>query len=369
MPRGSLRCGRKKYSSHHALKFGVVGDRGILVAGELHGLVEGDGVGIVLRCAGGRASASDRRRRRTIAATSPPCGCSCARPARWGSTDARSAKCRSPRSAGLPRRRASACGIRARIRRSTVEVWTPTFSKTRPCIIDMMPPPPLPSSRCQGVLLEPAGRPRCMRTGEVILDCLESRADAVAQRLEPGARLQLLVVRCPPAGRPEFPGVPCAFSAIRAHARWAHGHNGTRLFGRRSLICCILRVKEFFLAHPGKTAARRPEEEARARPSGTGPVAARWLRARDLRPAAHRRPAGRPGNGSTAGPSRLIGPRSKAGPSVRATSSSSPSAACRLRTDQRSALPSWRRASPAAMAAARATLRLRPPPGIGINTR
>ena len=33
----------------------------------------------------------------------------------------------------------------------TVEVCTPTFSKTRPCIIDMIPPPPLPSSRCHGV--------------------------------------------------------------------------------------------------------------------------------------------------------------------------------------------------------------------------
>ena len=42
---------------------------------------------------------------------------------------------------------------------NTVEVWTPTFSKTRPFIIDMTPPPPLPRSRCQGVLHETPGRP------------------------------------------------------------------------------------------------------------------------------------------------------------------------------------------------------------------
>jgi hypothetical protein len=36
-------------------------------------------------------------------------------------------------------------------------VWTPTFSKTRPRIIDMVPPPPLPASRCHGVFSKRPG--------------------------------------------------------------------------------------------------------------------------------------------------------------------------------------------------------------------
>ena len=45
---------------------------------------------------------------------------------------------------------------------NTVEQCTPTFSNTRPCIIDMTPPPPgspVWSVRCQGVRTKrPAGR-------------------------------------------------------------------------------------------------------------------------------------------------------------------------------------------------------------------
>ncbi len=39
----------------------------------------------------------------------------------------------------------------------TVDVCTPTFSKTRPYIIDMRPPPPLPSSRCQSLAVKRPG--------------------------------------------------------------------------------------------------------------------------------------------------------------------------------------------------------------------
>ena len=222
---------------------------------------------------------------------------------------------------------------------------------------------PVASARSGRAPTRHAGR------SSVILDRLEGRADAVAQRLEPGARLQPSCPRCRPAGRRECQGGSCAFSAIRPMRGGRMGAIGTRLFGRRSLICSCYRVKEFFLAHPGKTAARWPEEEAGPRPQRNRARSPRdgFLRETFVLPRTDARR--RPGNGSTAGPSRPTGPRSKAGPSVRTTSSSSPSGACRLRTDQRSALPSWRRASPAAMAAARATLRLRPPPGIGINTR
>ena len=44
----------------------------------------------------------------------------------------------------------------------TVEMWTPTFSKTRPFICAMTPPPPVAplwSVRCQGVLTKRPGAP------------------------------------------------------------------------------------------------------------------------------------------------------------------------------------------------------------------
>ena len=75
----------------------------------------------------------------------------------------------------------------------TVEVWTPTFSKTRPCIIDMMPPPPLPSSRCHGVRSKRPGAQTGQRPLHLVLELLEGGADAVAQFLEPGAGARLLV--------------------------------------------------------------------------------------------------------------------------------------------------------------------------------
>ena len=137
-------------------------------------------VGIVLACAGGRAPASDRRRRRTTASSSPPCACSCGRPGRAGSTDGRSARCRPPRSAGPRRRRGSAPRNSGENSPWTVETWTPTFSKTRPCIIAMTPPPPSApawSVRCQGVAREAAGASRrdAKGAGGLVLERLEAR--------------------------------------------------------------------------------------------------------------------------------------------------------------------------------------------------
>ena len=67
----------------------------------------------------------------------------------------------------------------------TVEVWTPTFSNRRPCIIDMTPPPPFSSSRVHSLRSKrPAGAPVSWpnSSSSVSNVC----ADAVAQRLEPG---------------------------------------------------------------------------------------------------------------------------------------------------------------------------------------
>ena len=66
-----------------------------------------------------------------------------------------------PEARDRPRRRESARGTPARTRRCTVETCTPTFSKTRPCMIDMTPPPPgapVWSVRCQGVRTKRPGR-------------------------------------------------------------------------------------------------------------------------------------------------------------------------------------------------------------------
>ena len=40
----------------------------------------------------------------------------------------------------------------------TVEVWTPAFSKTRPCMIDMVPPPPCAAGTLPWRALETACR-------------------------------------------------------------------------------------------------------------------------------------------------------------------------------------------------------------------
>jgi hypothetical protein len=100
MPRGSLRCFRKKYSSHqlepHSRRRRHARRRRFRIAAWKAMCRDRPA------CAGGRAPASGRRRRRTTPWWSRPCACSCARPARAGSTDGRSARCRRPRSAGLP---------------------------------------------------------------------------------------------------------------------------------------------------------------------------------------------------------------------------------------------------------------------------
>ena len=68
----------------------------------------------------------------------------------------------------------------------TVETCTPTFSNTRPRIIDMMPPPPgspLWSLPLPGLALESPrrGLRGGQEAGTLVLERLEGRADPVAQ--------------------------------------------------------------------------------------------------------------------------------------------------------------------------------------------
>ena len=65
----------------------------------------------------------------------------------------------------------------------TVETLTPTFSKTRPRIIAIVPPPP--PSRAHGLRSNRPGGPLGAGAGIGVLDRLEFGADAVAQLLEP----------------------------------------------------------------------------------------------------------------------------------------------------------------------------------------
>ena len=162
------------------------------VAGRLHSGVEGDACQDRPACGGGRAPASGRRRRRTTPSSSRRSACSYGRPARADSADARSARCRKPRSADRRRRRGSARGIPARTRRARSRQWTPTFSNTRPRIIAITPPPPgapVWSVRCQGVRTKRPGRAvgqrRARRAGR--FPAVEGGANVVAQLLEPGA--------------------------------------------------------------------------------------------------------------------------------------------------------------------------------------
>src|SRR5262245_4791043 len=67
----------------------------------------------------------------------------------------------------------------------TAEIWTPTFSNTRPCIIDITPPPPgapLWSVRFQGVRVNtPGGRnDSCSPGGRSFSSC--SRALQISSR-------------------------------------------------------------------------------------------------------------------------------------------------------------------------------------------
>ena len=73
----------------------------------------------------------------------------------------------------------------------TVEQCTPTFSNSRPYIIDITPPPPgLPvwSARSHGVRTKRPARAGIERGRGIVFQPLEGRADVVAQRLEPAPR-------------------------------------------------------------------------------------------------------------------------------------------------------------------------------------
>ena len=67
----------------------------------------------------------------------------------------------------------------------TVEMWTPIFSKTRPCMTDISPPPP--SGRDHRSRHEAARLAVGARTGDGVLDRFEGGAELVAQGAEPGA--------------------------------------------------------------------------------------------------------------------------------------------------------------------------------------
>ncbi len=97
---------------------------------------------------------------------------------------------------GSSARPESPCGIPARTRHARSRQCTPTFSNTRPFIIDITPPPPgLPewSVRLPRRAHEAARRAVAQRRAgrQRILHGLERRADVVAQLLEPRARARL----------------------------------------------------------------------------------------------------------------------------------------------------------------------------------
>ena len=80
---------------------------------------------------------------------------------------------------------------------NTVEIWTPTFSNTRPCIMDISPPPPgapVWSLRSQASRTNLPGGPVGVRAFDLALELLEFGAKSVAQLAEPGRRILFLVV-------------------------------------------------------------------------------------------------------------------------------------------------------------------------------
>ena len=100
----------------------------------------------------------------------------------------------------------------------TVETLTPTFSKTRPRMTDMTPPPPcLPSSvgPLPGRALEAPGGPIAERAGQLVLQ--RSKAAQIRSRssLEPGDGLAALGVgRLDLAHRSEIPSSAAALRPI-----------------------------------------------------------------------------------------------------------------------------------------------------------
>ena len=128
---------------------------------------------------------------------------------------------RGPEARVLDRRRGCPCGTRARTRRARSRQCTPTFSNTRPRIIDHH----AAAARRAGVIgarpglaLEPARRPVGMRhrLGQRVLQRLEGAADVVAQALEPGAGAVLAGFERVGVGKGRGHGVVLA-SALPVH--------------------------------------------------------------------------------------------------------------------------------------------------------
>ena len=121
----------------------------------------------------------------------------------------------------------------------TVEVCTPTFSKTRPCIIDISAAAALALVALPRRLFEAPGHPGGMRAGQIVLDLLERGADPVAQLLEPRPRRRLLVLDV--VGQPcrQFGTLHRVFTPQETPdgPRSPAGARNDSFFAPRSLIC------------------------------------------------------------------------------------------------------------------------------------
>ena len=104
--------------------------RRVEIAGLFHRRMERNAVRVRPGSGVDRAPGSDRPRRRTTASSSPRTGCSCARSARWDSTDGRSTTRRRPKNVGRDRSLGSGREIPARTRR-TPSICERRLSRTR----------------------------------------------------------------------------------------------------------------------------------------------------------------------------------------------------------------------------------------------
>ena len=193
----------------------------VRVAGRLQRGMEGGGVGRILD----HRVEVGRRRRTTSRPASRTSGCSCAPPGVSGERICATRlmpEAQNRGSSGQPgdllARRQAPLRPRVERRRSTVETFTPTFSKTRPSRITAMTPPPRPrlvAGPPRRLAREPPGGQPGEGPGALrVLERLEGGADPVAQLLEPGS---------PPApSRPSpTPAAVHRHSLARRHYRYA----------------------------------------------------------------------------------------------------------------------------------------------------
>jgi hypothetical protein len=162
----------------------------VAVAGDLHGAVEQHRIGV------GLGAAVVEHRGEVGAAAEPLAGGYHHAGVHVHRRHMRIGRVGDQRNAGGPEPgSSSAPGIWARNSGEnspwTVEVWTPTFSNSRPFMIDMVPPPPAPSSRCQGCARSGPASPVHCGWSTSSSSASKLSADLVAQLLEPLARFGL----------------------------------------------------------------------------------------------------------------------------------------------------------------------------------